>query len=164
MDQESEEVANGAYNLANVILRQEGDLMKAEELARECLRIRILLDRFAKKNVGISCNLLADILRLQNKLGDETRELHERSIAISIRNDGLDGLNAAHGNHNIGMFYGELAKIAILIDSKRAQLLLAKSHFEEAFRIYTKLYGPTYSETLKTAYHLEKVSSELSRM
>eukprot|EP00596_Hydrurales_sp_CCMP1899_P008774 CAMPEP_0119037738 /NCGR_PEP_ID=MMETSP1177-20130426/6223_1 /TAXON_ID=2985 /ORGANISM="Ochromonas sp, Strain CCMP1899" /LENGTH=347 /DNA_ID=CAMNT_0006999371 /DNA_START=296 /DNA_END=1340 /DNA_ORIENTATION=- len=33
MDQEGEEVANGSYNLADVIYRQEGDLLKAEELA-----------------------------------------------------------------------------------------------------------------------------------
>eukprot|EP00596_Hydrurales_sp_CCMP1899_P001314 CAMPEP_0119035202 /NCGR_PEP_ID=MMETSP1177-20130426/2149_1 /TAXON_ID=2985 /ORGANISM="Ochromonas sp, Strain CCMP1899" /LENGTH=117 /DNA_ID=CAMNT_0006993173 /DNA_START=401 /DNA_END=751 /DNA_ORIENTATION=+ len=35
IDQESEAVATGAYNLANVIYRQKGDLIKAEELARE---------------------------------------------------------------------------------------------------------------------------------
>jgi hypothetical protein len=33
-DQESEAVAMEAYNLANVIYRQSGDLIKAEELAR----------------------------------------------------------------------------------------------------------------------------------
>jgi hypothetical protein len=100
-------MAMGAYNLANVIHKQKGDPIKAEELARECLRIRTLLDRCFKNNVGISnsCQLLADILRLQNKLGDETRELLERFIAISIRNEGLDGLSIAHGNHNIGIFF-----------------------------------------------------------
>jgi hypothetical protein len=44
MDQESEPVAEGAYNLANVILQQKGNLIKAEELARESLRIRSLID------------------------------------------------------------------------------------------------------------------------
>jgi hypothetical protein len=38
-DQESEAVAEGAHNLANVIYRQKGDLIKAEKLARESLRI-----------------------------------------------------------------------------------------------------------------------------
>jgi flagellar hook assembly protein FlgD len=42
IDQEGEEMAMGAYNLANVILKQNGDLIKAEELARESLRIRTL--------------------------------------------------------------------------------------------------------------------------
>jgi hypothetical protein len=37
IDQESEAVADGAYNLADVIFRQDGDLIKAEELARESL-------------------------------------------------------------------------------------------------------------------------------
>eukprot|EP00596_Hydrurales_sp_CCMP1899_P007459 CAMPEP_0119051712 /NCGR_PEP_ID=MMETSP1177-20130426/73245_1 /TAXON_ID=2985 /ORGANISM="Ochromonas sp, Strain CCMP1899" /LENGTH=183 /DNA_ID=CAMNT_0007031023 /DNA_START=659 /DNA_END=1208 /DNA_ORIENTATION=+ len=40
LDQLSEEVAYGYYNLANVIHQQEGDLVKAEMLARESLRIR----------------------------------------------------------------------------------------------------------------------------
>jgi hypothetical protein len=37
IDQESEAVAMGAYNLANVIYLQKGDLIKAEELVRESL-------------------------------------------------------------------------------------------------------------------------------
>jgi ATP/maltotriose-dependent transcriptional regulator MalT len=40
IDQESDDVATGAYNLANVIARQDdGDVTKAEGLARESLRI-----------------------------------------------------------------------------------------------------------------------------
>jgi tetratricopeptide (TPR) repeat protein len=39
MDPESEEIAKGAYNLAHVIYEQKGDLIKAEKLARESLRI-----------------------------------------------------------------------------------------------------------------------------
>jgi hypothetical protein len=34
IDQESEAVANGAYNLGSVIYQPKGDLIKAEELAR----------------------------------------------------------------------------------------------------------------------------------
>jgi flagellar hook assembly protein FlgD len=37
IDQESEVVAEGAYNLVSVIYQQKGDLIKAEELARESL-------------------------------------------------------------------------------------------------------------------------------
>jgi hypothetical protein len=44
MDQEGTEVAMGAYNLADVIRRQEErDLIKAEKLARESLLIRTRL-------------------------------------------------------------------------------------------------------------------------
>jgi flagellar hook assembly protein FlgD len=42
IDQESDTVAEGAYNLAHVIFRQDGDLINAEELARESLRITSL--------------------------------------------------------------------------------------------------------------------------
>jgi hypothetical protein len=46
IDQESDVVAISAYNLANVIYRQKGDLdlIKAEEIARESLRIRTLIN------------------------------------------------------------------------------------------------------------------------
>jgi hypothetical protein len=44
MDQESEAIAMGEYNFASVLFRQNGDLIKAEELARESLRIRAQID------------------------------------------------------------------------------------------------------------------------
>jgi G3E family GTPase len=40
VDQESEELAEGAYNFADILRLQKGDLIKAERLARESLRIR----------------------------------------------------------------------------------------------------------------------------
>jgi hypothetical protein len=43
INQESEEVAQGAYNLADIIQRQGEDFKKAERLAREALRIRTRL-------------------------------------------------------------------------------------------------------------------------
>jgi tetratricopeptide (TPR) repeat protein len=43
VNQESEEVAKGYYNLGNVISLQDGDLNKAEMLARESLRIRVIV-------------------------------------------------------------------------------------------------------------------------
>lgn len=39
INQEGEEVAEASYNLADLILRQIGDLIKAEVLIRESLRI-----------------------------------------------------------------------------------------------------------------------------
>ena len=78
--------------------------------------------------------ILAGILIAQGNLGDETRGLFERSLAISIRNEGPDGLNAAVGNCNIGRFYHRLGNIQPTVDSQRTQLLLAKSHFVEAQR------------------------------
>jgi flagellar hook assembly protein FlgD len=60
-DQESEEMATGAYNLADVIYRQKGDLIKAEELARESLRIRTLIYGSNCQKVSLCCDLLAGI-------------------------------------------------------------------------------------------------------
>jgi tetratricopeptide (TPR) repeat protein len=98
IDQETEVVASGAYNLANVIYQQDGDLLKAEELARESLRIN-------------PCNLLASILSGQGKLGDETRGLYERSLSTFIRSFGPEGPNTAAANNNLDLFYHQLAEM-----------------------------------------------------
>jgi hypothetical protein len=57
IDQESEAVAEGAYNLADVIYKQKGDLIKAEELIRESLRIGSLIYDSNHQRVGRSCVL-----------------------------------------------------------------------------------------------------------
>jgi hypothetical protein len=56
---------------------------------------------------------LARILKEQGQLGDETRGLFERFLAISIRNDGLDGSNTAAGNLNLGSFHLQPARMTI---------------------------------------------------
>jgi tetratricopeptide (TPR) repeat protein len=139
----------GAYNLADVINQQLGDLVKAEELARESLRILSLINDINHYRVGRTCNLLANILRMQGQLGDETRGLYEHYLANSIQNGGPDGLTTASGNFNLGLVYHQRANIENSIDSKQTQLLLANSHFEEALRIYSKTFGPTHAETVK---------------
>jgi tetratricopeptide (TPR) repeat protein len=140
MDQEGGEIATGAYNLADVIYRQRGDLTKAEELARESLRIRTRLNGSNCNSVGVSSLLLAHILRVQNNLGDETKELFERTLNIFVIDEGPDSINAAIGNLCIGQFYHELAEVEISVDLKRRQLLKSQSYFEEAFRIQSKVY------------------------
>jgi tetratricopeptide (TPR) repeat protein len=162
IDQESEAVANGAYNLANVIYRQEGDLIKAEELARESLRIRTLINNYSI--VISSCDLLARILSAQGKLGDETKGLYERSLAISIRNEGPDGLNVAIGNINFGQFYCELARKQSTVDAAQTYLILAKSHHEEAQRINSKIYGPTHPNTVDAASRLTDILSAFATL
>jgi tetratricopeptide (TPR) repeat protein len=109
LDQQSEAVAKGYHGLANVIFEQRGDMEKAEMLARESLRIRVLInnnDGF----LGNSINLLSGILRIQSKLGSETKELFEQSLAISIRNYGPDGINTAIDHLNFGIYYRILAE------------------------------------------------------
>jgi hypothetical protein len=58
-----------------MIYRQKGDLIKAEKLAREFLRIRTPIS-----DSKTSFDLLVRILSTQGKLGNETRELYERSL------------------------------------------------------------------------------------
>jgi hypothetical protein len=96
-------VAKGAHNLADVMLLTKGDLPKAEELVRESLRIRLL--RFGKDHdiVGMSYDLLSNILQAQHKIGDELKEIMIRYIAISIRNEGPDCIKTALGNQKLGM-------------------------------------------------------------
>jgi tetratricopeptide (TPR) repeat protein len=100
LDQDSDDVARGYYNLANVINMQDGDLVKAERLARESHRISIRTHGANHYFVGATTCLLAINLKLEGKMGDETKKLYESSLAISIKNEGLDGNNAAVGNAN----------------------------------------------------------------
>jgi hypothetical protein len=129
MDQEGEEMAIGAFNLADLILQQDGDLIKAEELARESLRITTLTHDSNDYIVDLSCDLLARILSAQGKLGDETSGLYERSLALSIRNERPDGNSTAIGNYSTGEFHNKLAKKQLTVDTKRTHLLLAKPYF-----------------------------------
>jgi tetratricopeptide (TPR) repeat protein len=98
LDQQSEAVAKGYYDLGNVINQQKGDLVKAEKLVRESLRIRSRLYDAHHLLVGMSISTLAGILQAQGNLGSETQELHERALAIHIKHCGSEGVNAAISN------------------------------------------------------------------
>jgi hypothetical protein len=112
MDQEGEESANSPYNLAEVIYQQNGDMIKAEVLTREALYNRILIFGNDYRTVGTTCLLLARILKAQGKFGDETREIYDRSLAITIRDEGPNSGSTAIGqsggtadiHHVIGQF------------------------------------------------------------
>jgi hypothetical protein len=146
-DQESEAVAMGALNLANVIVAQKGDLIKAEELARESLRTRTLIFGSNHQSVGRSCYFLTDILVAQNNLGGETRGFFELYLANTLRNWGPDGIITAGAYMSIGNFYYKVAKIQNKIELKKTYLLLAKSHLEEESRI-KRFNGYNESESL----------------
>jgi hypothetical protein len=164
IDQESEAVAQGAYNLANVIYQQNGDLMIAEELARESLRITSLINGSNHGYIGRACGLLASILMAQGQLGDETRALHERCLAIYMRDKGPDGPDTATGNYNLGLFYRQLAGVQTTVVLEQKQLLLAKAYFEESHRNPTEIYGSTHTETVDAASKLATVLSRLSKI
>eukprot|EP00596_Hydrurales_sp_CCMP1899_P008612 CAMPEP_0119036856 /NCGR_PEP_ID=MMETSP1177-20130426/4860_1 /TAXON_ID=2985 /ORGANISM="Ochromonas sp, Strain CCMP1899" /LENGTH=358 /DNA_ID=CAMNT_0006997321 /DNA_START=498 /DNA_END=1575 /DNA_ORIENTATION=- len=109
LDQQSEEVARGHYDLAIVILKQKEEILTAEMLAREALRIRTQLYGNDAQYVGNCVGLLAQILCSQNKKDEETKELFARSVAITAKHCGRDGYNTAATNSNMGRFYCELA-------------------------------------------------------
>jgi tetratricopeptide (TPR) repeat protein len=163
VDQNSEAVALGYYNLGSVIRKQNGDLDKAERLAREAYRIRIQLYGNDHCSVGDSAALLASILRSQGKLGDETKKLYDCSLAITIRNEGLDGINTASGNANLANYHVDLARRQVNSDTKKEHLCLAKSrsYIKEAIRIYTKLFGSAHPQTVKATSKLADIESQL---
>jgi hypothetical protein len=145
LDQEDEDVAFSAYNLALVILQQGGSnkLQKAEELARESLRIRTNLfgsNHHRDYKVAESSMLLAEALKQQGKGANETNELFKRSLTIWIRHEGPDGRNVASANITIGRFLLEDATNQPF-EALKELMLLAKSHFEEALRIELKVHG-----------------------
>jgi hypothetical protein len=89
MDQEGSEIATGAYNFAHVITEQKGDLNKAERLIREAICIRTVIYDADHHLTGACYQLLTAILCAQGNLGDETRELCERSLAVHVRHEGI---------------------------------------------------------------------------
>jgi tetratricopeptide (TPR) repeat protein len=162
LDQLSEEVANGYYNLADVIHQQEGDLVKAEMLARESLRIRTRIHGNDHVNGGLSCSFLARILVSQGNLGDETMELLERALAITTKNNGPDGTNTAISNVHLGAFYHKLADKQQISRRKVEYLCLSKSKLEEAVRVYTKIFGLDNPQTIDNSSYLSFISRKLS--
>jgi tetratricopeptide (TPR) repeat protein len=162
LDQLSEEVAYGYYNLANVITEQKGDCVKAEMLARESLRIRTRVYGNDHIIVGLSCDLLGHTLMSQGNLGDETMELFERSLANHSKNYGSDESNIAISNFNLGNFYHQLADTQKISRRKVEYLCLSKSKFEEAVRIYTKIFGTDNPQTIEASSLLSIISLKLS--
>jgi tetratricopeptide (TPR) repeat protein len=125
--------------------------VKAEMLARESLRIRTLVYGNDHVNVGLVYGLLAQILMSQDNMGDETMELFERSLANDIKNEGPDGSNTAVSNFNLGEFYYQLADRQQNDEREIVYLHLSKAKFEEAVRIYTKIFGPNNPQTIKAS-------------
>jgi tetratricopeptide (TPR) repeat protein len=164
VDQNSEAVAQGYYNLGSVIQTQNGDLYKAERLAREAYRIRIQLYGNDHFYVGASAALLASILMSQGEMGDETKKLLESVLAIAIRNEGLDGINTASGNYNLATYHVDLARRQVNSDTKKKHICLAKSYIKEAIRIYTKLFGSAHPQTVKATSNLSGIESQMHKI
>jgi tetratricopeptide (TPR) repeat protein len=162
LDQESEAVAMGYCDLGRVVYQQKGDLVKAEKLVRESLRIRSRLYGGDHADVGMSSSFLANVLQAQGKLGIETKELHERSLAINIKNHGPEGINTAASNGNLGTFYHRQTEASQSTGTRKERLSLSVSKFNEALRICTKIFGPDHPSTVKASSQLSIVTHKLS--
>jgi hypothetical protein len=136
--------------------------VKAEKLVRESLRIRTRLYRGDHVQVGMSTGLLASILQIQGKLGNETKELYDRSLAIDIKNFGSDGINTASSNNNLGNFHHLQAEASLSAGIRKENLSLSVSKLKEALRIHTKLFGPDHPNTVQASSSLSIVSHKLS--
>jgi hypothetical protein len=161
LDQQSEEMARGYYDLAMVLNRDKGgDLVKAENLARESLRIRSLLYNDVHIYISYNTALLASNLMLQGKLGSETRGLFERSLAIIIANSGPDATNTAITCTKLGSYY-QIANIklkgVLTSETKEEYSRLSKLRFTEAHRIYTKIFGPNHPSTMEVTTTLRNL-------
>lgn len=169
MDQQSEEVAKGYHILAQVISLQKKDFEKAETLARESLRIRSKIYDDSHENIGYhenlgqSSDLLACILLKQDNLGDETKELMERSLAVDIQTygPGPNGINTAVGYARLGEYYHLLAEAQQTAEKSVEYLRLSHSKIEKALRINTNLLGPNNERTMKFSCDLSVISSKL---
>jgi hypothetical protein len=75
----------------------------------------------------------------------------------------MDQSRTAAGNLNLKKKYFQLAGVQTTVDLKQ-KLLLAKSYFEESYRIYSKIYGPTHTKTIYAAFKLATVVRELSEI
>jgi tetratricopeptide (TPR) repeat protein len=164
INQESDEVAVGAYNLSSIIFQQQdGDLMFAENKARESLRIICQLHDADDAKVGRHCLLLARILQKQEKFSNETKELFERALAIFTRHEGRDGTNSAVGNIAIGQFHYNWS-VRHIGSAKRIHLLRAKAYSEEGLRIAMILHAPTHGHYIGATEILTLVSEALSNL
>jgi tetratricopeptide (TPR) repeat protein len=162
LDQQSEAVANGYYDLGSVINQKKGDYVKAEKLVRESLRIRSRLCDAHHQYLGMSIGLLADILQAQGNLGSETEELYEQALVIHIRNFGSEGVYTAVSNFKLGNFHHRRAQVSQTAESKKGHLQLSESKYKESLRIYTVAFGPDHPRTIEASAALSIISRELS--
>jgi hypothetical protein len=149
IDQQSDAVSQGYFILAKVILHQklEGNLNKGEMLARESLRIRELLFDKDHPYVGTSCGLLGNILSEQEKFGNETKTMLERSLAIETKHYGPDGPNVANMHGNLGNYYLFLSLDQENVDRRKELLYQAKLKYKESIRLNTNMFGPSHPRT-----------------
>jgi hypothetical protein len=162
LDQQSEAVAQGYNDYATVMNRLNGDLVKAEKLAREALRIRSLIYQKNHYYIASSAQILSDILLSQDNVTQEAKDLQMRSLEIysRIENGGPDGLNAATASGNLGRYYYLLSLKQP--GSIREHLRKSKALYERAVQVNTKLLGANHSVTKDNSDTLSRINDILS--
>jgi hypothetical protein len=98
----------------------------------------------------------------QGNLSNETKELHEHSLAICTKYEGPDGVNTAIASMKLGSFYYQLADTQRSAETRREHLYLSQSNYKEAVRIYTKAFGPDHPRTIQVSSDLSSVSRDLN--
>jgi len=161
VDQNTEAVARGCYNLANVIYKQDGDFVKAELLVREAYRIWQELYEQDHAYIREALFLLCNLLNTQGKLGDEVKELNELCLAFILKLEGSDAKNTAVWNVYLGGYHHQLAEIYLGADRKE-QLRLSLTYFKEAVRIHVKIMdqdaSAVVSDFVSTAHKMNMIS------
>jgi hypothetical protein len=99
----------------------------------------------------------------QSKLGSETKELLEQTLAIGIRDYGPDGDRTAIGRYNLGIFYRMLAEVQHTAEIRKENLHLSESMIKEALRIHTKLCGLDDPRTFQFLSELSIITHMLSQ-
>jgi hypothetical protein len=129
--------AEGVYNYItrayNTVHPQmvDGDDANAEQSAQ-------LMDQ-EEVAVAKGIDILAGIL--EGELWKVAKELYLHSLAIYVKVEGLDGVNTAVGNTNLGHFYCYLALQTHRNSTKKREYLQHSiAHFKETFRIYLKIH------------------------
>ena len=147
-------LSEGSYWLGRAIfaLAQAGGIpsnekQKAGEEATKYIRQALEIHT---KYLGTECPqvaadmiIIADVLDYFNDVdNDEVPRLYEQSIAISSRLEGVNSVNVAVGNNNLGSAYktrAVRAKAANDMDRCITNLELSLPHYREAVRIYLVL-------------------------
>jgi tetratricopeptide (TPR) repeat protein len=160
LDQQSEELAQGYIDLAYAIHERKGDLVKAERLLREACRIVSQIYGNFHINTTNPSDILAKVLQSQGKLGPETKELVERSVAINTTHSGPEGLNTAIAYDKLGSYYLQLADTdpKQTFEMRRKNINLSKLNYKEAFRIFVKIFGPCHAKCLELVPILHRLS------
>ena len=139
---ESFEVARGAQQLAQICYMTPQNLgianvsfEEGEYLARKALRVfEAVFDPF-HINIGSSLNDLAKVLHESGNIGDETKCLYRRALAVYLICDGPDGHLVMEANANLGLLHYQRGKADVEDTLRRIEYTFSSRYYREALRI-----------------------------